>query len=199
MPETELREPEAAWPTMAWGHRVLTWLKAHERTVLLGAVGFQLLVLTSMILLRATTLIHGDTVVLRVVPVDPRSMFRGEYVILSYEFSRTPLSAIEGLPAYQPGRNEQDWQGRTVSVWLEPEMDGQHWHAEKVSTQPPAAGTYLRGTIVGRNRLKFGIESYFVQEGQGRRYEEAMRNRRLSAEIAVTADGDAALRGLRIE
>ena len=53
MPETELRQPEAAWPRMAWVDRVLTWLKAHERTVLLGTVGFQLLVLASMIFVRA--------------------------------------------------------------------------------------------------------------------------------------------------
>ena len=195
MPVTEPRQPEAAWPCMVWGDCVLEWLKAHERTVLLGTVGFQLLLLSSMIFMRASTLAQGDTVLLRVVPVDPRSMFRGEYVILNYEFSRTPFSDIEGLP----DRDEINSQGRIVYVWLEPEEDGEHWYAESVSTRPPAAGVFLRGRIVGWNQLEFGIESFFVQEGEGRRYEEAILDRRLSAEIAVTRDGEAALRGLRIE
>jgi GDYXXLXY motif protein len=47
--------------------------------------------------------------------------------------------------------------------------------------------------------LQFGIESYYVQEGIGRRYEQAIRDRHLSAELAVTSSGQAALRNLRIE
>ena len=56
----------------------------------------------------------------------------------------------------------------------------------------------LKG-ITGPGRLEFGIEAYYLQEGQGSKYEEAMRDHRLAAEIAVTADGRAALLGLRIE
>jgi uncharacterized membrane-anchored protein len=47
--------------------------------------------------------------------------------------------------------------------------------------------------------MEFGIESYFVEEGTGRRYEQAIRDRHLSAELAVTSGGQAALKGLRIE
>jgi uncharacterized membrane-anchored protein len=47
--------------------------------------------------------------------------------------------------------------------------------------------------------MKFGIESYYVQEGTGRVYEQAIRDRKLSAELAVSPSGQAALRGLRIE
>jgi GDYXXLXY motif protein len=38
-----------------------------------------------------------------------------------------------------------------------------------------------------------GIESYYVQEGTGHRYEQAIRDRKLSAELAVTSSGQAAL------
>jgi len=195
MRDTELREPEAARPPIVLANRLFAWLKKHERRVLVSTVGFQILLLASLTVLRVSTLATGDTVLLRVIPVDPRSMFRGEYVILTYEFSRTPFSDIEGLP----DRDRMDWQGRTVYVWLEPEEDGEHWRAERVSIRPPTAGLFLRGSIVGWSRLEFGIESYFVQEGEGRRYEEAILDRRLSAEVAVNRDGSAALRGLRIE
>ena len=49
-----------------------------------------------------------------------------------------------------------------------------------------------------RGLLEFGIEQFFVQEGKGRVYEDAVRSRRLSSEIAITSEGTAAMRGLHI-
>jgi uncharacterized membrane-anchored protein len=63
----------------------------------------------------------------------------------------------------------------------------------------PAQGLFLKGQMQRYGSIKFGIESYFVEEGTGRVYEQAIRERKLSAELAVTSDGQAALRGLRIE
>jgi uncharacterized membrane-anchored protein len=53
--------------------------------------------------------------------------------------------------------------------------------------------------VGSHGRLEFGIEAYYVQENTGRRYEEAIRDRKLTAELAVTSSGQAALKGLRIE
>jgi uncharacterized membrane-anchored protein len=176
----------------------LAWIKGRERLVLLAVVAFQVIVLVAMIGLRVTPLLVGDTIFVRVVPVDPRDLFRGDYVILDYDFSRVPPARIEGL-------TDSDWQreqqglGLTVYVTLVPELDGKHWRAEKFSISQPTSGKYLRGRITGPGRLEFGIEAYYLQEGQGSKYEEAMRDHRLAAEIVVTADGHAALRGLRIE
>jgi hypothetical protein len=89
--------------------------------------------------------------------------------------------------------------GRTVYVALVPDSDGRHWSGGPVSVRPPAGGKHLRGTIVAPGRIEFGIESYFVEEGKGKEYERAIRDRRLSAELAVTADGLAVLRGLRTD
>ena len=44
------------------------------------------------------------------------------------------------------------------------------------SVDPPAAGTYLHGTIVNPSRIECGIEAYYVQEGEGRRLEQLGRN-----------------------
>jgi len=179
----------------AWPAGVVRWLKSRERKIVAAAVGFQLVTLLAMIALHSMPLLFGDTVLLRVVPVDPRDLFRGDYVILSYEFSRTPPSTIEGLRDIRSSELE----GRNVYVSLVPESDGKHWRADKLSIHPPDAGTYIRGRIAGHNRLQFGIEAYYLQEGRGREYEQAIREQRLSAEIAVTSGGRAALRGLRIE
>jgi uncharacterized membrane-anchored protein len=182
----------------SWVDGFLTWIKDHERRVLLAAAAFQVIVLVAMIGLRVTPLLAGETIFVRVVPVDPRDLFRGDYVVLSYNFSRVPPARIEGL-------TDSDWQreqqglGLTVYVTLVPESDGKHWRAERFSISQPTSGKYLRGRIVGPGRLEFGIEAYYLQEGQGVKYEEAVRDRRLAAEIAVTSDGHAALRGLQIE
>jgi uncharacterized membrane-anchored protein len=152
-----------------------------------------------MIALRAIPLLTGQTVLVRVVPVDPRDLFRGDYVTLSYEFSRIPPQGIQGLsPANQGGRRSK-WEGRTVYVPLVADSDRVHWRAEKPTVVKPASGPFLRGQMLRHGSLEFGIESYYVQEGTGRQYEEAIRDRKLSAELAVTSGGQAALRQLRIE
>jgi hypothetical protein len=90
-------------------------------------------------------------------------------------------------------------QGKTVYVTLVPEPDGKHWRAGTFSTERPTRGTFLRGTISRGNNIEYGIESFYVQEGEGDKYEEAVRDRQLSAKVVVAADGRAALSGLQID
>lgn len=172
-------------------------LKGRERAILIGTAVAHVLILVAMIVLRLVPLLTGDTILVRVVPVDPRDLFRGDYVTLSYEFSRIPSGGIDGLDqtVYDPAA----WRGRPVYVALGPDVDGRHWRAERVSVNRPTSGTYVRGRVADFGQLIFGIEAYYVQEGGGLEYEEAARDRRLSAEIAVTRRGQAALRALRIE
>jgi len=177
---------------------VLGWLEAWERKVLLITVAAQLMTLIAMIALRALPLLIGQTVLVRVQPVDPRDLFRGDYVILSYDFSRVSQEDIEGLP-----NNERaSWrklEGRAVYVPLVPDSNGVHMRAGKPTVVKPATGLFLKGHMKRYGSMEFGIEAYYVQEGTGRRYEQAIRDRHLSAELAVTSGGQAALRGLRID
>jgi uncharacterized membrane-anchored protein len=166
-----------------------------ERSALAAGVALQVLVLVGMVVLRLVPLMTGETVLLRVVPVDPRDLFRGDYVTLGYEFSRTPLERIDGLP----GALLSQARGRTVYVSLVQEEDGRHWRAERISVLRPQAGTFIRGQIGAAGTLEFGIDAFYVQEGRGLDYENAVRDGRLAAEVAVTSSGWAALRALRIE
>lgn len=172
-------------------------VKRYERFILLTTVGFQVLVLLVMSGLSLLPRLSGETILVRVAPVDPRDIFRGDYLLLSYNFSQA-FSGIEGLPGTY-WEHEQAWLGRTVYVTLVQEPDGKHWRAEKFTIYQPREGRFLRGRIASAGRLEFGIESYYLQEGTGHKFEEAIRQGRLSAEIVVSADGQAALRGLRIE
>ena len=133
-------------------------------------------------------------------PVDPRDLFRGDYVTLGYEISRVPPEGIAGLPAETARNRSPEWRGQIVYVTLLPENDGQHYRGGPVSAVRPSPGTrYIKGTLASPSLISFGIESYFVQEGQGKNYEAAIRDHRLWAEIALAPTGSAALRGLRIE
>jgi uncharacterized membrane-anchored protein len=185
--------------TPAWLESTVSWLKGRERTLLVVGVAFQLLVLVGMIVRHEMPYWTGETILLRVVPVDPRDMFRGDYVTLGYDFSRIPAGGIPGLDTSHDYSREPNGAGQTVYVSLTPEADGKHWRAASFSVNPPTSGKYIRGTITNWNQIQFGIESYYVQEGEGQRYEDAVKNQTLSAKVSLAPDGTAALRGLMIE
>ncbi len=172
----------------SFADRLVTAVKGWEKGVLLAGIGFQLVVLLGMTSWRALALERGNVYYVRVQPVDPRDLFRGDYVILSYAFSRLPTE-FWGNPQIQ--------NGQTIYVELVPEGDGKHWRAGNYSFVSPRNGPFLRGRIA-HNRIEYGIESFFVQEGKGRRYEEAARRGQLTAEISVTPDGQAFLRDLHV-
>src|SRR3954465_2772482 len=96
---------------------VLGWLKARERKVLLITVAAQLVILVAMIAVRALPLLTGQTVLVRVQPVDPRDLFRGDYVILSYDFSRLPREEIAALSDPEHG-GWKKLEGRAIYVPL---------------------------------------------------------------------------------
>lgn len=190
--ENPSTRPASAAPDR-W-NRAWSWLAAHQRLVLGAAVAFQLLVLAGMILLKTSVLITGDTVLLRVQPVDPRDLFRGEYVILGYSFSVVPPSKVAGLQVPPEGSN-----GLTVYAILEPEDDRGHWQATRFSATPPQGVKFIKGRYGPWDRVSYGIESFFVQQGRGRGYEQAVRDRRLVAKVALGKNGQAVLRELIIE
>lgn len=178
-----------------WLERVAASVQGRGRTLLIAGMGLQLSVLIGMIVLKAAPLWTGETVLLRVVPIDPRDMFRGDYVALRYDISGGPRSGSAGLPDSW----DRQQQGKTVYALLKPEEDGKHWQLDRFSVERPAGGKFICGTITGWNSVEYGIESYYFQEGQGREYEEAARQRKLSAEVAIAPDGRAALRQLHME
>ena len=167
----------------------LAWVDRHRRAVLIAGVVFQVLVLLSMVAsaLKPRLASASRTVLLRVIPVDPRDLFRGDYVILSYEISRMPVAGAGPSASGQP-----------VFVTLAPEPDNRHYRGVSASLTPGAL-PYIRGTLSEAGRITFGIESYFVPEGQGKPYEAAAVSRKLSAEILLAPDGQAALKSLVIE
>jgi len=166
---------------------VPTWFGVRESTLIIAAAAFQVAILAWMTIAAASPLRDGQTVLLRVEPVDPRDLLRGDHVLLGYSFN-------------QVGSLGDDSLGSPAYVTLVPEADGVHYRGELPSIAPPKPGTlYLRGTFEAPGRASFGIETFHVQEGTGRKYEEAIRDHKLWAEIAVSPHGRGVVKRLVIE
>lgn len=182
----ELAPPPAAGAGPDRSEHAIDWLNLHARAFLTLAVVFQVAVLLAMVVIAARPMLAADsrTVLLQVAPVDPRDPFRGDFVNLSYAASR----ATYHIPA-----------GSTVYVPLIAEPDGRHYRSGDPQRDPPAQQPYLRGRVVRPGWAEFGIEKYFVPEGQGHTYEQALIRRRVWAELIVARDGQALLNRLVIE
>lgn len=175
----------------------------------LGALAVALLqtgALAAMILDRAHHVATGREIILPVVPVDPRSLFRGDYVILNYEISRASLSLLSG-PAPRESERLYVVLGRRKNGGVET------WSPIQLSrTWPssvPAETVVLAGWAVGRPftsvggtqevRIRYGIESYFVPEGEGKDLERRVRAGDMSVVVAVDGGGRGAIKGLVLD
>jgi uncharacterized membrane-anchored protein len=163
------------------------------------------LVLFGMIARKQWTLVTGTPVVLETRPVDPRSLFRGDYVRLNYTINTLDSAKYPALSTVK--------RGDVVFVTLVP---GEvYWQPETVSTECPGTDSVvLKGRVdrvnrrwnremrqyeVSHNvRVKFGIENYFVPEGAGRAIERPAEGEKVSIEVAVDRFGNAGIRAVLI-
>lgn len=100
---------------------------------------------------------------LRVLPVDPRDILRGQYFTLSYEIGQIERDVAGGL-TYAAGTELWVALGRADEFWLvrgvsreRPELAG--------PTERAVRGTVASSSASGQLWLRFGIEQYFVPEG----------------------------------
>lgn len=168
----------------------------------------QTLILLAMIGMRQWTLATGIPVTLETQPIDPRSLFSGDYVRLSYKVSDLRLEELAGDRTFK--RHE------VIFVVLAP--DGEFWKAVSVHSNHPRPGDgqavikgrvdYTGDTIwdAARNkaveakhlRVKYGIEDYFVQEGTGRELERPKQDEKVSIQVAVDRFGNAGIKAVLV-
>lgn len=161
----------------------------------------QTLALATMVYGRVTLLRDGREIVSEVIPVDPRDLFRGDYVILGYKFGAGQVPVPKGTN-----------QGDTIYVTIK-ETAPEQWEVvgTSASHQAPADPSHvvLKGIVdyvysTGENQqptasVRYGIESYFVPEGTGRELEQKVRDKKISAVLAVGSSGDVAIKALMVE
>lgn len=154
----------------------------------------QIALIALMVADRVQILRSGTEVTLQTRPVDPRDFLRGDYVALTYDISSVPVA----------GPKDQ-WtakKGATVFVRLTPNADG-YYRAVSLQADltPPVTSPdiLIRGRVVDTGRIKYGIESYFVPQGEGRDIEHARNQGKVAIVAAVTPAGRAAIKRLLID
>ncbi|WP_444933698.1 GDYXXLXY domain-containing protein [Microbulbifer sp. JTAC008] len=169
-----------------------------KRRVVIGlvaAIGVQFFILLGMYIKAQMPLWTGQPVTVKTVPVDPRSLFRGNYAQLNYAFSTLDKSLFKGQ-----GRLRQ---GEVVYVGLEKGASGLYERAS-VSLEKPQGGVFIRGRVAGQNfwnssdsyRIRYGIEAYFAPKEKALDLEKQLREGGV-AELMISADGRASLKVVR--
>lgn len=174
------------------------------KIVLLVAV--EVAALAAMIADKQWTLNTGTPVVLQTEPVDPRSLFMGDYARLAYPIGRLRLDGETAL-----GGDKDFKRHDTVWVALKPEPDGAKVvsvHHRRSAIAPGLLA--LKGEVQNLNdmewdrtinktvrqrtlQVRYGIEQYYVQEGTGGQVERPRGGEKVSMLVAIDKRGKAGI------
>lgn len=98
----------------------------------------QVALLVGIIAYRHYWVATGERIILKTAPVDPRDIFRGDYVDLRYDISQLDLDAL--------GAKEQFKGNERVYVILEKEPDDT-FGAQSISRDLPAGKQFIQGRV----------------------------------------------------
>ncbi len=137
---------------------------------------------------RVYPLWTGTSVYLKVLPRDPRSLFRGNYARLNYEISNVQLD-----PKLKDKRIKY---GDVIYVPLK-EKDG-IWTSDRALSRPPSEGVFIKGRVVSHNsntssRVQYDIEAFFAPKEKALALERDVRKGDLFAKVMIAPDGQAVL------
>lgn len=175
---------------------------------LVTVVLLQVLALLAMVGMKQWTLNTGTPVVLETAPIDPRSLFSGDYVRLNYKISQLRLDDLGG---------DRDFKAHeTVYVLLK--MGEPYWQPVSVHHAMPALPPghvamkgeiqYVGGELWNPQQQKFekathltvryGVENYYVPEGKGRELERPKQGETVSIRLAVDRFGNAGIKAVLV-
>ncbi|MCM3585612.1 GDYXXLXY domain-containing protein [Mesobacillus maritimus] len=163
-------------------------------------------ILLGMTITPLYTLLVGEEVVLRTVPVDPTDLFRGDYVVLRYEAEELPSTLVD-----EDVLSQLDKGGDNLDVFVPLELQNGIHVPTKVSLTKPDTNLYLKGKLqyIGPSwttdtagvevaHISYSLDKYFVEDNTGLELEDASRNGDILAKVKVK-NGYAYLVDLSIE
>ena len=183
----------------------------NQKKILYLTVIFWLLIFSGFIADKEYTLRTGTEVMLKTLPVDPRDLFRGDYVILNYEISTLDMEKIPAEDSYFTYNDR---------IYMALELKDGYGVPKKIYRTPPENEFYIKGTVkdvlyewetdesdlateetIKELRIDYGIESYFVPEGRGIEIEREQRAGSKGVDVKVIVDkyGNAVIKSLLID
>lgn len=168
-----------------------------RRTGFLVGILYELVAVFGLFLPYVLLTSGGTEITLRTLPVDPRSVFRGDYVVLGYEAgSDVPYAQLAG---------EDDEISESAYIILERRGDVYERVGVSVTKPDLAEGQVC---LHGVTQNFFGdnsrpvtmtfpdIAQYFVEEDLGRELESARNAHRLMVNVSVSPSCMAVIKGV---
>ena len=160
-----------------------------KKSTIIICIVWALIILTGII--KNEIILHnGREVLLKTVPVDPRDLLMGDYVILNYEVGQVP-SYYE----YKPNSE--------VYTILKTDKNNIA-KIDEISYKKPSSKLFLKGkftecdTVIpfwkNGHCIKYGIESYYVKEHTGRKLEKDLQDGAL-VNVVIDKNGNAKVKG----
>jgi uncharacterized membrane-anchored protein len=142
------------------------------------ALGLAVAIPGYVVFTKEQVLAHGETVLLRLRPVDPRSLMQGDYMRLRY-------AVVDKIPS--PSRLES-----TGALIVVRDRDGVAEFVRVDDGEPLAAGELRLRYFKRGDDISLGAETFLFPEGQAAALERAAYG-----ELALGDAGDSVLIGLR--
>ena len=153
---------------------------------------------------RAAILRNGKEVLLKVQPVDPRDLLRGDYISLNNNISRIPVKLIANIPQ---GKLSSD--DTSIVVRLRKGADGYWqptiaWFGQALAPAGPDEAD-IAGRVAEGWGLRdadatvapdYGIDRFYLPEGEGVAIQDDIRVRPFGIKLALASDGTAQIKAL---
>ena len=159
--------------------------------LIFAAAVFQILAVIAMLAYAYAPIYFGKDILIRTTVYDPRDMFRGDYVRLSYGFAGIYELDKRGLS------KRRQLHGTKIYAVLKQDKDGRY-KFDRYSFIQPNGGMFLAGRV-DYNTAKFGIEAFFMPPKKARQMERDMMEFNATAVISVMDNGKARIKDIVIE
>lgn len=159
----------------------------------LCAIAAQVFFVLSINYIKDFDIKTGRKIIVRTIPIDPRSLFRGDYINLGYDFSSISLNdIIKDVSYYYRGQTVYVKLVKIRSRWKASEIANNYINA-KHGDEITLKGT-VQNTSSDKNlNISYEIESYFVPEGKGKDIEKQIIKKRVHVLLSVNKFGQASV------
>ncbi|MCK9225953.1 MAG: GDYXXLXY domain-containing protein [Candidatus Muirbacterium halophilum] len=172
-------------------------MSKNKKYIYITIVIIQVLFLLFMVYSKHNHIEKGKKIILKVNPVDPRSIMRGEYIRLTYDFSELEIKLENKLP-----------KGEAIYIILKNNLNV--WSYNGYSLKKPEKNlTFIKGHVKysyavldnEKNKkfklfINFGIEDYYVEEGKAIDYENKINNEDLYVKVSLNSNGEGIVYGI---
>lgn len=178
-----------------------------KRKLVILAIALQFVILAIMALEREYIVQYGTEVYLRTAPIDPRDIFRGDYVRLRYEISQISKRDSQGSLSDNMTKKPKD----SIVYSVITSGEGGISKLQYITDSKPDDALFIKGRLSHRLdpkvtyqafNVKYGIEAYFVEQGKGIEMEKKRGSRTeiqipLEMKVSLGSSGTPVIKGHR--